>query len=105
LTQDIARQIKGRLSAQSQTVSAQTRSVNLKALEAYLLGKHHLDRVGQGFADEEADKAIEYFRQAINADPSFLPAYIGLTDANDWRLLPSHESDATRPWDAAARPI
>jgi TolB-like protein/DNA-binding winged helix-turn-helix (wHTH) protein/tetratricopeptide (TPR) repeat protein len=94
LTQDIARQIKGRLSAQSQTVSAQTRSVNLKALEAYLLGKHHLDRVGQGFADEEADKAIEYFRQAINADPSFLPAYIGLTDANNWRLLPSHESDA-----------
>ena len=94
LTQEIARQIRAKIAPQAQQIPAQHRPVNLKALEAYLQGKHHLDRVGQGFADEEADKAVEYFQQAIDADPSFLPAYIGLTEANNWRMLPSPESDA-----------
>jgi TolB-like protein len=94
LTQEIGRQIRAKIAPQPPEIQPKHRPVNLKALEAYLQGKHHLDRVGQGFADEEGDKAVEYFQQAINADPSFLPAYIGLTDANDWRLLPSHESEA-----------
>jgi TolB-like protein/DNA-binding winged helix-turn-helix (wHTH) protein len=94
LTQEIARQIRAKVVQQSQEIPPQHRPVNLKALEAYLQGKYHLDRVGQGFADNEADKATEYFQQAIKIDPSFLQAYIGLADANNWRLLPSQESDA-----------
>jgi len=94
LTQEIARQIRAKLVPQSQLLAVQPRPVNLKALEAYLQGKYQFDRVGQGFADEEADKAAEYFQQSIMADPSFLQAYIGLAEAYDWRLLPSRESAA-----------
>jgi hypothetical protein len=43
--------------------------VNVNALEAYLQGKYHLDRVGQGFGDEENRKAAVYFQQAIDVDP------------------------------------
>ena len=94
VTQEIASQIRARLVPQSQSPPPQPRPVNLKAFEAYLQGKHHLDHVGQGSADEEADKAAEYFRQAIDADPSFLQAYVGLVNAYDGRLLPSREIEA-----------
>jgi TolB-like protein/DNA-binding winged helix-turn-helix (wHTH) protein/tetratricopeptide (TPR) repeat protein len=94
LTQEIGRQIRAKLVPQAQPPPTQPRPVNLKAFEAYLQGKYHLDRVGQGFADEEADNAAEYFQQAITADPFFLRAYIGLLYAYDGRLLPSRENNA-----------
>ena len=34
-----------------------------------------------GFSDEAKRKAGEYFQQAIDADPNFAPAYIGLANS------------------------
>ncbi len=94
VTQDIARQIRAHLSPPQNPQRAQRRPVNVEALEAYLQGKHHLDRVGQGFGDEENRKAAEYFQQAISADPNFVQAYIGLAYAHRGLFLPSNEDSA-----------
>ncbi len=94
VTQEIARQVQARLATTSQAALAQPRPVNVKALEAYLQGKYHLDRVGQGFGDEEGRKAAEYFQQAIDADPNFVQAYIGLANAANFLSRPSSEDSA-----------
>src|SRR5262249_37312771 len=94
LTQEIARQIRVRVVSQTSSQPTLPQTVNLNALEAYLHGKHHLDRVGQGFADEENRKAAEFFQRAIDADPNFVQAYVGLAHAHDGLLLPSSEDAA-----------
>jgi TolB-like protein/DNA-binding winged helix-turn-helix (wHTH) protein len=91
ITQDIARQVRAHLTIPQNVQLSQQRPVNVQALELYLQGKHHLDRVGQGFADEENKKAAQYFQQAIDDDPNFVQAYIGLADAHHALMLPSSE--------------
>jgi serine/threonine protein kinase/tetratricopeptide (TPR) repeat protein len=86
VTQEIAHQIQARLKTQSQ---AQARPVNLRALEAYLQGNYHLDR---GSGDEEMRKAQQYFQQAIDADPNFALAYIGMAYSHH-NLLQSSTKD------------
>jgi len=53
--------------------------VNAKALEDYLQGNYYLDRL----TEEELRKAREYFQQAIEADPTFAAAYLGLASAEE----------------------
>jgi TolB-like protein/DNA-binding winged helix-turn-helix (wHTH) protein/tetratricopeptide (TPR) repeat protein len=94
VTQDIARQIQAHLTPPQNQPPAPPRPVNVNALEVYLQGKYHLDRVGQGFGDEENRKAAVYFQQAIDVDPHFIQAYMGLVDAHSGLLLPSSEDQA-----------
>ena len=96
VTEDIARQIKTRLTIQDRTSVALSGRVNLTALDAYLQGNHHLNLQGRGSGDEEKRKAQEYFQQAINADPNFVAAYIGMVNAHDDLLLPSNNDFAMR---------
>jgi TolB-like protein/DNA-binding winged helix-turn-helix (wHTH) protein len=81
LTQEIARAIQAQVSTQSTAPVAQPRPVNLNALEAYLQGNYLLNRMGKGAGEEETRKAAEYFQQAIDADSSFAPAYLGKANA------------------------
>jgi tetratricopeptide (TPR) repeat protein len=53
---------------------------NPKALEDYLQGSYHYGRYGYGFGLEEVDKALEYFRQAVEEDPTFARAYASMAD-------------------------
>jgi len=94
LTQDIVRQIEARLTTQNQTRSAQARAMNLKALEAYLQGKYHLDEAWRRPNDKELRTAGEYFQHAIDAQPDFAPAYIGLAESHHLLLWPSSEDFA-----------
>lgn len=92
ITEEIARQVQAHLTRpHNQPAPTQPRPVNVKALEAYLQGKYHLDREGQGFGDEELKKAGEYFQQAISADPNFAQAYLGLANAHLHLFMPSSE--------------
>ncbi len=50
---------------------------NVEAYDLYLLGRHHARET----TDESLQKAIDYFQQAIAADPAFALAYSGLADA------------------------
>lgn len=81
LTQEIARAIQAQVRTPSPEPTAQLRPVNLNLLEAYLQGNYLLNRMGYGAGDEETRKAAEYFQQAIDADSSFAPAYLGKAKA------------------------
>jgi TolB-like protein/DNA-binding winged helix-turn-helix (wHTH) protein len=77
LTQEIARAIQAQVRTPSPEPTAKLRPLNLNVLEAYLQGNYLLNRKGRGAGDEDTTKAAEYFQQAIDADPSFAPAYLG----------------------------
>ena len=64
-------------------------AVDPEAYDAYLKGRHFWNKRGPA----GLSKAIEYFQQAIARDPSYAPAYSGLSDA--YRItglqVPPHE--------------
>ena len=55
---------------------------NLAAYQAYLLGKRLLDERTQMASAE----AVELFEQAVELDPSFALAYVGLADVYSWQI-------------------
>jgi len=71
---DIAHRVQARLTTEKQAQLAQPRTANRKALEAYLQGSYYLGRI----TEEETRKAQEYFQRAIDADPTFASAYVGM---------------------------
>jgi TolB-like protein/DNA-binding winged helix-turn-helix (wHTH) protein/tetratricopeptide (TPR) repeat protein len=91
VTADIAHQIQAQLGNSNQVRPAPPRPVNPKALEAYLQGNYYLNNYAKGAADEEKKKAAEYFQQAIDADPAFTAAYIGLANTHRDLMWPSSQ--------------
>jgi tetratricopeptide (TPR) repeat protein len=83
VTDDIAQHVQAKLESPRQTGLTQARSVDPKVLDAYILGNYYLRGRGRGAGDEERKMARQYFQQAIDADPNFAPAYIGLASAHD----------------------
>jgi serine/threonine protein kinase/Tfp pilus assembly protein PilF len=73
----IVDEVKIKLTPQEQARLAKSRSVNPQAHEAYLAGRFYWNK---GTA-EGLSKSIEYFEQAIVADPDYALAYAGLADA------------------------
>ena len=96
VTEEIARQVRARLRTPADAPLAQSLPGSPKALDAYLQGNYYLTRGERGFNDDEKKKAAEYFQQAINAEPGFVSAYIGLADAHDNRKLGSREDTVIR---------
>jgi TolB-like protein/DNA-binding winged helix-turn-helix (wHTH) protein/Flp pilus assembly protein TadD len=96
VTEEIARQVRARLRTPKDAPLAQPLPVNPKALDAYLQGNYYLTRGERGLNDEEKKRAADYFQQSIDAEPGFVPAYIGLADAHDNRMLGSSEDTAIR---------
>jgi TolB-like protein/DNA-binding winged helix-turn-helix (wHTH) protein/tetratricopeptide (TPR) repeat protein len=84
VARSIAGQIRGTLRPQEQAALGKPKTLNPGAYEAYLKGRYFWNkRTGEGLK-----KAIEYFSQAIEADPAYAEAYSGLADAyalsGDW---------------------
>jgi len=91
LAQAIARQVRIKLTPEEQVHIAQAPAVDPAAYEAYLKGRYYWNRrSGQSLA-----KCVEYFRQAIAADPCYAASYSGLADGLTisaiWSLLPPAE--------------
>jgi len=74
---DIAKQIDLKLTPQAQQhLSRSARPVNPDAYQAYLLGRYYWNkRTADGL-----EKSGRYFQQAIQSDPTYAPAYSGLSD-------------------------
>jgi TolB-like protein/DNA-binding winged helix-turn-helix (wHTH) protein len=104
VTEDIARQVRARLTTSNQAQTAQPRPVDPKVLEAYLQGTYHLSRYGEGSGEDEQKKAAEYFQHAIDADPNFAPAYDWLASAHE-NLLRGSSEDAAIARRSAERAI
>jgi serine/threonine-protein kinase len=75
VAQAIAGQIQARLTSDEQARLSRARPVNPEAHEAYLKGRYEWYR----WTPENFRKALEYFQQAISIDPSYAPAYAGLS--------------------------
>jgi len=91
ITEDISRHVQERITPAQGRHIVQPKPVNAKALEAYFQGNYHLQSFGKGGGDEEKRKAAEYFQLAIDAEPDFAPAYVGLAKAHLWLLWPSKQ--------------
>jgi TolB-like protein/DNA-binding winged helix-turn-helix (wHTH) protein len=91
LADDIAHQIRAQIVSEKEGRTVEARPVNLEALEAYLQGNSHLAKADTGPRDEELRKAAEYFQRAIDAEPTFAPAYIGMSEAHHDLWWPSSE--------------
>jgi TolB-like protein/DNA-binding winged helix-turn-helix (wHTH) protein len=83
LTEEIAHQVQSRLGTVERAPLPQPRPIDPTVLDAYVQGNYHLHGRAHGAGDEEPKKARAYFQQAIDADPNFAPAYIGLAYAHN----------------------
>jgi TolB-like protein/DNA-binding winged helix-turn-helix (wHTH) protein len=89
VTEDIARQVRAKLTTPGHGSDAQPRPVNAEALEAYLQGNYYLTRYGRGSGDNAQTSAAEYFQKAIDADPNFALAYVGLFNSHFGLMWPT----------------
>jgi DNA-binding winged helix-turn-helix (wHTH) protein/TolB-like protein/Tfp pilus assembly protein PilF len=71
-----------RLSAEEKSLLAKRYTESTEAYQLYLRGRYHWNRR----TPEGISKAVEYFNQAIQSDPSYAQAYAGLADS--YSLLP-----------------
>ncbi len=88
----ITRQIQLQLTPQEQARLASARPVNPEAYEACLKGRFHWSKLSK----EELDTAERYFQMALQKDPQYAPAHVGLADVwgarGDAGFLPVRET-------------
>jgi len=102
LEQDVANaitnEIRVTLTPRERARLSRSRSVSLKALQAYLQGRYHLEKANAASDREDAEPtesrelaaARESFDTAVKDDPSYAQAYVGL--AATWRDRPVSEN-------------
>jgi tetratricopeptide (TPR) repeat protein len=73
----IVAEIKVRLSPEEGKRLARVREVDPEAYDAYLKGRYYWAK----FTPEDYQTAIEFFEKAIEKDPTYAPAYAGLSHA------------------------
>jgi len=79
---EISRSIVNTLEVRLASSSRPTRPEpgNLETYDLYLQGRYHWGR----WRMEGAEKAIQYYEQAISKDPKYAPAYAGVADSYTW---------------------
>jgi TolB-like protein/tetratricopeptide (TPR) repeat protein len=80
VAREIANQVKVTLTPRETQRLAVTRTVNPKAYELYMLGRHQWNQRTL----ERNRQAVESFLEALDHDPSYAPAYAALADAYMW---------------------
>jgi serine/threonine protein kinase/tetratricopeptide (TPR) repeat protein len=84
ISKAIAQEIQVKLTPQEEKRLAVTSQIRPEAYQAYLRGRFFWNKR----SEEGLNKAIDYFKQAIEKDPSFALAYAGLADS--YILLPQY---------------
>jgi TolB-like protein/Tfp pilus assembly protein PilF/predicted Ser/Thr protein kinase len=77
IVRDISEKLRLRISPEDQKRLATPKTENWEAYNLYLKGRYHWEK----FTDDDMRKAVDYFQQAIDKDPSYALAYAGLADA------------------------
>jgi len=78
VAQSISAKVQATVSGKEQERLAKVRSVSPEVYEDYLRGQFALAKSNDKAGDDES---IKYFRQALDKDPTFAPAYVGLAEA------------------------
>jgi TolB-like protein/DNA-binding winged helix-turn-helix (wHTH) protein/Tfp pilus assembly protein PilF len=81
VAESVARQIQLRLTSQQQADLARPRPVNPDAFDAYLQGYYFFQRR----TAKDVDMAARYYERAIQLDPSYALAWVGLSRARYWQ--------------------
>ncbi len=84
--EDIARSVAGSLKVAllgEKTAASAPRDTNADAYSAYLQGRYFLERRSQ----ENMEKALGYFEQAIKLDPSYAPAWVGVAETHNSQAI------------------
>src|SRR5439155_9144913 len=76
VARDVAEQIRAKLGPEDETRLAKSRPVNPDAFEAYFKGRYFWNKR----TEPDIRKALIYFRDAIDKDPEYAQAYVGLAD-------------------------
>ncbi|PYX35565.1 MAG: hypothetical protein DMG74_01175 [Acidobacteria bacterium] len=76
----IGSEVRLKLTPAQRVRLVRTRSVDPEAYEAYLKGRHFMEK----WTEEETRIGREYFEQAIQKDPNYALPYAGLADSYVW---------------------
>lgn len=82
VTKEISEEINVVLTPQEQTLLGEARPVNTDAYDAYLKGQFYLDQIGE----KTLKVAAEYFKQAMEIDPSWAAPYAGLAEVAGYQM-------------------
>jgi TolB-like protein/DNA-binding winged helix-turn-helix (wHTH) protein len=96
VTDEITRQVRAQLKTPNKGTLARSLTVDPRALDLYLQGNYYIVIGERHLNDEEKREAATYFQRAIDLDPNFAPAYIGLANAHDWLMIGSIEDQAIK---------
>jgi eukaryotic-like serine/threonine-protein kinase len=77
ISEKISDELHARLTGEQKKVISKQFAVNPEAYELYLKGRFFWNRRDE----EDIKKAIDFFQQAINKDPNYALAYVGLADS------------------------
>ena len=77
IARDVANKLRVKLSGADEQKLAKNYTANAEAYQLYLKGRYHVLKL----KPSEVQKGISYFQQAIDIDPSYALAYVGLATA------------------------
>ena len=77
IARDVSQKLQLRLTGADVQRATKNYTENAEAYQLYLKGRHHLVKSTAA----EVETSIKYFQQAIDLDPSYALAYVGLADA------------------------
>ncbi len=78
LAREMSEKLRLKLSGEEQQRLTKSYTESTEAYQHYLKGRYYLDKS----SEEGVKKAIEHFNQAIEIDPNYALAYVGLADAH-----------------------
>ena len=103
IAREVSQRLRSQLSGEEQQKLQSGSTENPEAYQLYLKGNYYTSK----FTNEGFSKGIDYFNQAIAADPNYALAYSGLAfnynNAGDW-MTPPREA-APKAKDAARRAL
>ena len=93
LSQEISEKLRLRLTGEEKQQLTKRYTENAEAYQLYLKGRYYWNKG----TEESSHRAIEYFQQALDKDPSYALAYSGLADSYslllaDFGWLPPEEA-------------
>lgn len=92
ITKAVVTELKTKLLGEKSVELQRQHAANTEAYHLYLRGRFFLNK----FTTDSAYISVEYFNQAIEADPSYAPAFAGLADAyimlTEMGPMPPHEA-------------
>ncbi len=76
IARDVSQKLRQRLTGAQEKNVTKNQTQNTEAYQLYLQGRFHWNKR----TDAATNKAIEYFQQAIEKDPQYAMAYVGLAE-------------------------